>query len=80
MSTLNYLRSFRILNIAVFDLVTALVGMIILFLFIHNKFFSKLPRDNFIIMAVILTIPVGIFFHVIFGVNTTLNRYLGVSY
>lgn len=73
---LLYLRSFRIFGIALFDLVLSMLIMILIFL---CKAPSPLNQINFIVAAVILTIPLGIMVHVLFGINTTLNYYLGLS-
>jgi hypothetical protein len=71
------LRSFRIFGIALFDLVLSMVIMTLIFLYIAPS--PPLSRINFIIAAIILTIPLGIVVHVLFGINTTLNYYLGLS-
>ena len=73
------LRSHRIFGIALFDLILALIGTIIIFLIAKWKWFPHLKAINFVIAAVLLTIPLGIFFHVIIGRDTTLNYKLGLS-
>lgn len=73
---LLYLRSFRIFGIALFDLVLSMLIMILIFIY---KAPSPLNQINFIVAAIILTIPLGIVVHVLFGINTTLNYYLGLS-
>lgn len=73
------LRQYRIFGIALFDLVLGVVGMIIIFLLARWKFFPNLSVWPFIIAAVLLTVPIGIAFHIIFGVNTQLNYYLDLS-
>ena len=78
--TLEELRSYRVLGgIALFDLVFSFIGIICLFIFFRNKWFKNKPLINFVIAGILLTIPIGIVFHVIFGVNTHLNRQLGLS-
>ena len=79
MVSLQKLRSHRIFGIALFDLSLAVLGMIIGMIVLHNIHFKNLKISNFIIAAILLTIPVGIFTHIIFGVNTTLNYRLGLS-
>lgn len=74
---LLYLRSFRIFGIALFDLVLSMVVMILIFLYMAPS--PALNQINFIIVAILLTIPLGIVVHVLFGINTTLNYYLGLS-
>ena len=76
---LEKIRSYRIFGLAIFDLVLALIGMIAVFLWAHRTFFPTLPVQNFVIAAVLLTIPVGIFTHVLFGTSTALNHLLGLS-
>ena len=74
------LRQHRIMGISVFDLTTSLLGMIILFLIVWKWHFNKLKPITFIIAAILLAIPFGIIIHIIFGVNTSLNYKLGLSY
>lgn len=68
-STLDYLRSFRICEIALFDLILAFVGMIYLSYLLHFD----------TTLAIALTIPLGIAVHWMFGIPTTLNRKLGIA-
>ena len=72
-------RSYKIFGLSAFDLIASLIGMIIIFFIAYKIYFHNLDLWKFILAAVILTIPVGILFHVIFGVNTTLNYKLGLS-
>jgi hypothetical protein len=76
---IQQLRQYRIFGLALFDLVTSFVGLILIFLFAWKMSFSNLNPLIFILFAIILTIPVGIAFHVVFGVNTSLNYQLGLS-
>lgn len=73
------IRKYKIFGLAVFDLVVACLGMIILFLIAWKWHFSSMSPVPFVIAAILLTIPVGIVFHVIFGVNTALNYRLDLS-
>jgi len=73
------LRKYRIYGIALFDLVFGIIGMILLFLLLRKIYFPNLSYGPFVLWAIILTIPIGIFFHVFFGVNTALNSYLKLS-
>lgn len=73
------IRKYRVFNIAIFDLVSSLIGMIIIFLIAKNKYFKELKIENFILAAIFVTIPIGITFHILFGVNTQLNHNLGLS-
>ena len=73
------IRKYRIFGIALFDLVLASVGMVIIFLFARSLHFPKLNPVVFIIAALLVTVPVGSVVHVLFGVNTQLNYDLGLS-
>jgi NADH:ubiquinone oxidoreductase subunit 3 (subunit A) len=73
------LRSHKFYGIALFDLVTGMLGMVILFLVMWKIYFKNLEWWKFIIAGILLTIPVGIVFHIIFGVNTRLNYDFGLS-
>lgn len=73
------IRKYKIFGLSIFDIVLGIIGMIIIFLIMWKWHFSQLNHWNFVFAAILLTIPVGIVFHIIFGVNTTLNAYLGLS-
>jgi len=73
------IRKYRFMGIAIFDLVSSFIGVIIIFLLVWMLRFRNLNPLIFVIAAILLTIPIGIFFHVIFGINTTLNKRLGLS-
>ena len=73
------IRKYRISGIALFDLISAFLGTIIIFLMIWKWKFPELNPWKFVIAAILLAIPIGIFFHVIFGINTNLNNRLGLS-
>lgn len=73
------IRRHKIFGLAIFDLVLGIIGMVILFLILWRWHFPKLNPINFIIAAILLTIPVGILFHILFGTNTALNYDLGLS-
>jgi len=73
------IRKYRFMGIAIFDLVSSFIGVIIIFLLVWRLRFRNLNPLIFILAAILLTIPIGIFFHVIFGINTTLNNRLGLS-
>jgi hypothetical protein len=77
---LKSIRSFRIWGISVFDVVTAIVGLVIIFLIAKHFHFPKLDNSNFIWAGILLALPIGIAFHILFGTNTTLNSKLGLSY
>lgn len=73
MEILDYLRSFRLGGIALFDLITAFAGMIFLAYVIHKVWFPKSNLKMLIFVAILLTIPVGMIFHWLFGVKTKLH-------
>lgn len=76
---IKQLRSYRIFGIAMFDLIVAMLGLITLFLIAWKVHFQNLDWWKFALAGVLLAIPVGIFFHILFGTNTTLNYKLGLS-
>jgi len=76
------LRSVRIFGIAVFDLTLAVAGTVIIMVLcrhFHKYNGKKPPLINFIIAGILLAVPIGIFVHVLFGTDTTLNYRLGLS-
>lgn len=70
MSIIDSLRSYRIFKIAIFDVVVSLLVFFILL--VHYN--SKHPY-----LYSLFAIPLGIIVHLLFGVNTQLNYYLGLS-
>jgi hypothetical protein len=73
------IRKHRIFGIALFDLILGAIGMIIIFLISRYIFFPQLNYSVFILFGLLLTIPTGILFHILFGINTQLNYNLGLS-
>ena len=73
------MKRVRFFGISVYDLLAGIIGMILIFLIARHYHFKNLSAGPFICAAILLTIPVGIIFHVIFGVNTALNSDLGLS-
>jgi hypothetical protein len=76
---LKELRSHKIFGLAIFDLVSSFIGIIIIFLLFWKLHFKHLNWLNFLIAAIVVTIPLSITFHILFGVNTQLNYTLGLS-
>jgi len=72
-------RKYRIFGLAIFDIVMGAVGMIILFLLARARHYPTLNITPFVITAILVSIPVAITTHVLFGVNTKLNNMIGVS-
>lgn len=83
MSTLQQLRSHRIFGLAIFDIVSSIIGLVAIFLLSRYFYWTRkgvqLDWKPFVIAGILLAIPIGIFFHVIFGTNTSLNYKLGLS-
>lgn len=81
MVSLTELRSCRIFGMAIIDFMASIVGISIILLI--SKYFHKdlktLPTVNFIFASFFLAIPLAIFSHILFGVNTSLNYKLGLS-
>ncbi len=67
--TLTDLRSHRIYDIAIFDLVLSIVAMEYIFRYFGYKQYT----------GALLAIPIGILAHALFGINTELNYKLGIS-
>lgn len=64
---------------AIFDLVTGVIGTVVLLLIAKAKHYPDLPATPFVVAGVLLTLPIAIFVHILFGVNTSLNYRLGLS-
>lgn len=73
------LRSNKIFGLAIFDLSMSFIGVIAIFMIAWRIHFRNLDWWKFLIAALVLTIPIGITFHVLFGTNTKLNYELGLS-
>lgn len=71
--------NFRFLGIAMFDLILSMVLMIIAFVYLRNLHYPELELKNFVIAAILLTIPLGMIFHIAFGINSQINFKLGLS-
>ena len=69
MGIIKKLRDPRIIGIAIFDLLLAII--------ITSYIFYKLGYDYK--LGALLSIPFGIIIHYLFGIETTLNYYLGIS-
>ena len=77
---MDKIRSVRIFGLAVFDLSLAIVGtalLMLLFWYIHFRDMAWWP---FVVAGILLAIPIGIFVHAAFGINTRLNHALGLSH
>jgi uncharacterized membrane protein len=74
--TLEYLRSFRLFDIALFDLILAIAGMVMAALLVHK--YTDYDKKTLIMIFVALTIPLGIVVHASLGIDTSLNRMIGI--
>ena len=74
MFNVTYLRSFKILDYAIFDLAASFIGIYLLSPLL-TKLFSlihlNIPRASWLYF----TIPLGIIFHLIFGNYTPMTKY-----
>lgn len=77
--SIQKLREHKILGLAIFDLSISFIGIIIIFLISWKIHYKHLDWWKFVITAIIVTLPISITFHALFGVNTQLNYTLGLS-
>ena len=77
---LKEIRSHKIFGLAIFDLVSSFIGIIVMFLIAWNYHFPHLDWWKFVLAAIVVTMPLSVLFHVLFGVNTQFNYILGLSY
>lgn len=70
-TSLEYLRSFRVYKIALFDVIATLIGAFLIMWFYRE---SLTVYDKFII--VLMVFMSGMIAHFYFKVNSTLNNYL----
>jgi hypothetical protein len=80
--SLQNLRSYRFgsISIAYFDLISSVLGMILLFVVMKVVWFKD--SNNmlaFIVAGALLAVPFGIIMHVLFGQKTPLNTFLRLS-
>jgi hypothetical protein len=74
------MKRIYVFGVSVLDLGVSLIAMLAIFAMAWRWHFRDLALWPFMVAAVLLTIPVGILFHVLFGVNTQINWKLGLSY
>ena len=72
--TIDTIRKPKILDMSIFDWITALIGGYIIAVYIFG--FTEI---NDIVIFEVLFIIFGIFVHAIFGVKTMLGYYLGLN-
>ncbi len=73
------IRDHRIAGITIADLLAAILGTVIIFLICWKKWFPNLDPIRFVLAGILLAVPIGITFHILFGINTHLNKKLGLS-
>jgi hypothetical protein len=78
-STITKLRSHRIFNIAMFDVIMSIIGIIIIIAYAQKHYRGSYNWKSSIIGGAICAIPLGIFIHSLAGTKTMLNYYLGLS-
>lgn len=79
MISIKQLRSHRVAGIALFDVITSMLGTVGVLLLARKYHHSHLPVKNYVFAGILLAIPLGVFIHVLLGTNTTLNYKLGLS-
>jgi hypothetical protein len=77
--SIEKLREHKIFGLAIFDLSISFIGIIVIFLIAWKMHYPRLDWWKFVISAIIVTIPISITFHTLFGVNTELDYALGLS-
>jgi glycopeptide antibiotics resistance protein len=76
---MDNIRDYRIFGVAIFDLVLASIGVVLLMLIFRQTFRPKSPALPYILAGLVVVIPIGIFVHAAFDVKTHLNWKLGLS-
>ena len=74
MSSLEKIRSVRLFGLAVFDVVTAYVGVYLL-----AKHGIGMGHERAVTFSWIFTFPLGVIVHWALGIDTKINRKLGLS-
>ena len=77
--SIQSLRTHRIFGIALFDVISSMIGMTVLFIIFRQIHFKGLSVYPFIVAGILLAIPFGITVHIMFGTNTALNYFFGLS-
>jgi len=73
------LRSHRVFNIALFDVIGSIIGIMIIITLAQYHYRGSYHIKESLIASLICSLPLGIFFHVLSGTNTELNYKLGLS-
>lgn len=75
MYIIQYVRSFRIFDIALFDLIASIIGLYYLFSFLY----PNQPNVFYWSWVAVLVLPISVVAHLLTGTPTMLNYYLGLS-
>ena len=75
MSIITQLRSVRIYNIALFDLVASVIGLYLVIKYLK----PNEPETFYWSWSIVLVLPIAVFTHYVLDVPTMLNYYLGLS-
>ncbi len=73
MLTIEYLRHFRFLNYAIFDLVLSYVGVLVVSPLL-NRLFRKIHIEISWWSWLFFTLPIGILFHLLFNTMTPMTK------
>jgi len=79
MSVITELRSHRICNIALFDVIGSVLGIMIIIAIAQKHYRGTYHWKDSFLAGLICALPLGIFFHAITGTNTMLNYKLNLS-
>lgn len=77
MSTLEKLRSVRIFNIALFDIVAGIIGLVLIAM---TGILGKTIKKHALLFGVLGVFPIGELFHLLFRVNTPVLGAVGVKF
>ena len=73
MAPIDELRKYKVFNIAIFDVVLCIIGLILLAL---TGMLGATIKDNSILFGVLGVFPIGELFHLIFKVDTPITKIL----
>ena len=77
--SIQNIRKYKIFGLAIFDLTISFAFIIALFMVAWRVHFKNLDWWKFLLAAIIVTIPISISAHILFGIDTKLNYELGLS-
>ncbi len=78
MNIIDYLRTPRLFDIAIFDFFVVFVIIYFISDSINNKY-KEINRNKLDFILILISLIIGIIVHKIFNINTKLNYYLGIS-